>query len=322
MLDEPGEWRAFASYYVPAVHRDYLMPMTRRATPEPIEPPTGPRALPPHIFRQAHAQNWDEWDGTWALRIPRRHVEELWQEILDEIGGLAVNEAYQFRTPCGLYAMITGSRNLVSHAELMRYYPELGLPERVGDFTLREIYVNDGTNFMVIRDTPLLASNHFRFGGPHQYRESPAPVGEIFTRELTINGHTLAFAFYAMYENSAGVQVGLGASSLFFDVSSGLPVPHTTVDMGDYGTVHFPGSAAYYKAVFEPTEPWMGFGVELWFLGGPINGRDSYLDLRYNYDRYSHLFIPVPREELEELVQLFNPAALALEYQWELMSWQ
>jgi len=326
MLGQPGEWRAFTAYYVPAVHRDYLMPMTRRETPEPIPAPTGPRALPPNIFREVQTRDWVDWGR--PMRIPRHQVEDLWQEILADIGGLAVNEAYQFRTLCGHYAMITGSRNLTSHAELMRYYPDLGLPERVGDFTLREIFVNDSTNNMVIFDSPMSASEHFVFGSWSPWSQDPAPVGEIFTRELAINDHTLAFAFYAMYENSTGVQVGLGVSSLFFDLQSGLPEYHTTVDMGEYGIIHFPGydfsggPSLYYKAMYEPEDPWMGFAIELWYLNGSISERDNYLDMRYHQSRYKHLFTSVSRWQLEELVRLFNPSAMAREYQWQLMSWQ
>jgi len=324
-MNEPGEWRAVASYYVPAIHRDYLMPMTRREIPEPMEAPTGPRALPSTIFREAQTRDWADWGR--PLRIPRSQVEELWQEILDDIGGLQVNEAYQFRTACGHYAMITGSRNLTGHAELMRYYPELGLPERVGDFILGEIVVNDRTNSMVIFNQPMPPSEHFFYGTwMPSWSQDLAPLNEKFTRDLSSEGRTIASAFYAMYENSAGVQVGFGVSQLFMDLiflpdwSSHV---YEIVDMDEYGAIFFQGSPGnFYRALYEPDDPW-GNVLELWFIGGPIEGRFNYIDMMYNhYDRNRHLFTPVPQEDLEDLVRLFNPAALAQEYQWSLMSWQ
>ncbi|MCL2572179.1 MAG: hypothetical protein FWE11_07215 [Defluviitaleaceae bacterium] len=314
--DQPGEWRAYARYYVPAVHRDYLEPIARRAMPEPDAPPTGSRALPPHIFRAIQGEWWA------PLRVPRHQVEELWQEVMDDIGELGVDEAYQFRTACGNYALITGARTLIGIEELRRYYPHLDLPENVGDFTLREVFVNDRSGNMIISYRPMSPLEQI-FHGLGLSEENPPPVGEIFTRDLSIEDTSIASAFYAVYENSEGVQVSLGVSALFFDLSSGLPDGSGFLDMGEYGEIHFPGdSEIYYAAMYQPTDPWMGFAVELWFLGGSVSDRINYLDLRYSYDRISHLFIPVPREDLEELVRLFNPAALALEYQWDLMPWQ
>ncbi|MCL2361957.1 MAG: hypothetical protein FWC73_09115 [Defluviitaleaceae bacterium] len=324
MGEIPGEWQAFGRYYVPAVHRDYLEPMTRRATPERSTPPSGPRALPPDIYWQILIQGEAFWH---PLRFPRHQVEvdSLWRNIMDEIGGLAPNEAYQFRTACGHYAMINGGRNLTSWEEMQMYYPELGLPERVGDFTLREVFVNDRTDFMVVSNEPMPPSAHCVFG-PWHHNEEPAPVGEVFTRPLSIDGQTLAAAFYAVYENSGGMRVGFGVSSLFFDMPSGLPDAHSIVDMGEYGLIYFVGSdGEYFQAMYEPQYPW-GVAVELWFHhGAPIERRFNYMDLRYNIARVgdaTQIFRMVSQEELMELVRIFNPAALAREFQWDLMSWQ
>jgi len=317
MLDEPGDWRAFARYYVPAIHQDFLEPMTRRAMPEPHEVPIGSRALPPHIFRATQTEQQRA-----PLRVPRHQVDDLWQEVLDDIGGLEVNEAYQFRTACGHYALITGTRNLIGIEELRQYYPHLGLPESVGDFTLREIFVNDRSRNMLVSYRPMSPLEQVFYMSGLSETETP-PVGEIFTRDLEIQGDSIASAFYAVYVHSSGIEVGLGVSSLFFDLSFGVREPHTVLDMGEYGLIYFPGNSGhYYKAMYEHTDPWLGFVVELWFHRGSIDDRFNYLDLRYNYDQTSHLFTPVPREDLEELVQLFNPAALALEYLWDLMPWQ
>jgi len=333
MANEPGDWQAFARYYVPAVHRDYLEPMTRRQTPEPLEAPAGPRALPPSIFRYTQSLSEDLWV---PLRLERHQVEELWQEVLNDIGPLAPNEGYQFRTACGLYAMIAGTRTLASREELLRYYPGLDLPERVGDFTLREIYVNDRSDFMIIFNRPMSTyfpmpavmatpANH---GNPPPPTDVAAPIGEIFIRAMSIEDTSIASAFYAVYEHPSGIAVGLGVSSLFFDLLSGIREPYTVLDMGEYGLIYFPSGGEayynnlYYKAMFEYTDPWLGFGIELWFHHGSIDGRFNYLDMRYSYDRVSTLFTPVSRGDLEELVRVFNPRALAWEYQWGLMSWQ
>jgi len=315
---------SYGRYYVPAISREFLEPMTRRATPEWAPPPTGLRALPPNVFRilQIHAADfWVEDNFLRPLRIGRFMVEDLWQEVIAEIGGLAYNEAYQFRTPCGHYAMINGFRNLTSHEEMQRYHPALGLPE-FDEFTLIEVFVNDGTDMMAISDTPMIPSAQYQFSPWLIADEASAPVGEIFTRPLSVNDHTFAFAFYALYEHRSGVQIGFGVSSLFFDARSGLPDDHIAVDMGEYGVVYFIGSNGFYhKAVYEPPG-YLGFAVELWFHNGPIENRFSYLDLRYRHGWFEDMFTAVPQEDLEELVRAFNPAALAQEFGWQLMSWQ
>jgi len=320
--ETPGLSPAFGRYYVPAVHRDYLEPMTRRATPERSTPPTGHRALPPDVYLWLHV---DSAYTIIPLNISRLQVDCLWQEVLDEIGELAPNEAYQFRTACGRYAMINGARNLTSMEEMRKYYPRLGLPE-LDEFTLIEVFVNDRSNVMIIHDKPMpsFVAALFSFD-PRGATESP--VDEIFIRETEIGDASMTSAFYAVYEHRNGLQVGFGVSSLFFDARSGLPDEHEVVDMGEYGIIYFVGSdGLYYKAVYEPQDPW-GVAVELWFHHGPIENRFNYLDLRYGnsrfgYDRFGDMFVAVPREDLEELVRLFNPAALAWEHQWQLMSWQ
>jgi len=334
-VEDPSDWVAFARYYVPAIHRDYLEPMTRRATPEPIEAPTGPRSLPENVFRHLNANADDLWR---AIRFPRHMVEELWQEVMSDIGGLAVNEAYQFRTACGHYALITGSRTLTSREELRRYYPALDVPERVGGaYELREIFVYDQTkDRMFISNRPIGSQENFylSFGAAG----TPAPVGEIFVRDLDINGYTIAFSFAAMYQCIKGSQIGLGVSSAFFELPSVIDGPYETLDMGEYGLIYFQGGhreggrQVFYRALYEPTDPWEGIFVEMWFINGPVSNRRGFWDLRLLPDSVgidselvlygADMFSPAPRETLEYLVQVFDPSALAAEYQWQLMSWQ
>jgi len=343
--DIAGDFRAFARYYVPAVHRDYLEPMTRRRLSEPLVAPVGPRALPPDIFAIAHGMS-DTWWG--PMRVERHDVARLWNEVISEIGELAVNEAYQFRTACGHYAMIKGNRIFTTREELHNYfpgydhvlngdvwisrrrYPGYDLPETLGDFSLQEISVFDQKeSVMFIFDRPMTS-----FGpGFIIYNEGePAPVGEIFARRPVV------FSIFAMYENSEGVQVGLGITQPvmglhFLDPSED---PHTTLDMGEYGVIHFQGyPGRYFRALHEAIdmqdEMWLSATLELWFVnGGTIDGRRLTWDLTYGswmHERPqgfngTHWFTPVRQADLEELVRIFDPAALFAEYGWRLMSLQ
>ena len=345
LVEMASEHRSFIRYYVPAVHRDYLQPMTRRNIIEPPEPPTGHWALPPDIFAIVHGMDEDMW---WSpLRVQRHDVAGLWDEVIGEIGELAVNESYQFRTACGHYALITGNRMFATREELHRYFPGYDwhwdgdtltstprhpgydLPETVGDFYLREISVFDQTeNVMFISNSPMTSFGH----GFMLYNEGrPAPVGEVFTRSPVV------FSIFAMYEDSQGVQVGLGITLPimglhFLDPSDD---PHTVLDMGEYGVVHFQGRPGEYfralhEAVIQHQEQWRNATVELWFVNGSIGGRQHTWDLAHGTwhggipDEFTgtHWFTPVEREALEELVRIFNPAALFVEYVWDLMSLQ
>jgi len=136
-----------------------------------------------------------------------------------------------------------------------------------------------------------------------------------------------------VYENSEGLQVGLSASSAWWDLQTMIEGDYSTLDMGEYGLMYFQGQpGAYYRAVYGPEDFNLGFYVELWFINAPINQRRGIWDLRFlpsgtGIDSSlslhgAELFSPVPREDLEGFVQIFNPSALARQYRWELMPWQ
>ena len=335
----PGEYKAFFRYYVPAVHRDYLEPMTRRHVIEPPEAPTGTRALPPNVFRRSQliGEMWS------PMRVERQEVADLWAEVLYEIGELAVDEAYQFRTACGLYAMITGSRMLTGRDELRQYFPKWGwdeepqasyrytpgfdLPEAVGDFRLREISVFDQQkDMMFIFDRPMPPFENVFVNMDMWATEEPAPVGEIFHRE------PITFSIFGMYENREGVQVGLGITLPIMGLHflSEDEDPHSVLDMGEYGNIYFQGyPGEYLRALHESRDPRLGLVLELWFVNGSISGRHLTWDLGYRTWHENpggfygaHWFTPVEREALEELVRIFNPAALAREYNWDLIPLQ
>jgi len=339
----PGEYRAFARFYVPAVHRDFLEPMARRQVIEPPVAPTGLRALPPNIFTSLHRMG-EMWS---PVRLERHEVAGLWEEVLNEIGELAVNEAYQFRTACGLYAMIAGSRMLTERYELHRYFPSWGwneetqasyrsspgfdLPETIGDFSLKEISVFDQQkDTMIIFDRPMPPVEDVFYNSSLWTRADPAPVGEIFHRE------PITFSIFGMYENNDGIQVGLGITMPIMGLHflSEDEDPHSVLDMGEYGLIHFQGRPGEYfralhEAIYAIDERWHNATLELWFVNGSIDGRRLTWDLGYGPwhgspegFRGTHWFTPVEREALEALVQIFNPAALAAEYKWNLMPLQ
>ncbi|MCL2405668.1 MAG: hypothetical protein FWC92_09000 [Defluviitaleaceae bacterium] len=317
---ESDGFKAFARYYVPAVHRDFLEPMTRRSITQltnPPQAPTGPRALPQDVFETIYMLDGNFW-RPW--QVERHEVAVLWDEIINEIGGLAVNQSYQFRTACGHYAMITGNRTMTSRDELHRYFPGHDLSETVGDFTLREISVFDQTrDLMFISSSPMASFESILMFSDGE----PTPVDEISARE------PLAYSIFAMYENFEGVQVGLGLLphiGLHSLAESGDP--HSVLDMGEYGIIHFHGNPGeYFRALHEPTYPQPGWGtIELWFINDSIDTRRFAWDLGYGIwhgspDMFTgtHWFTPVERDALEGLVRVFNPASLVAVYGDELM---
>jgi len=294
---------------------------------EPREAPTGARALPEDVFRVV-----EDYHEFWRpLIVQREMVAELWQEVLEDIGGLGVDQAYQFRTACGRYAKITGAQT-IDPVGLAHYYPGIRLPETVGDFILREVFVYDRSNIMLVYERPMPMFDGFFVVPPDA---PPAPVGQVYTRPLVFpDGTPLVYAFAAMYENSDGLQVGLGASPGF---GRGLPYSmfshHEVIAMGEFGDIYFQtgedANNGFYRALLSTAE---GLAVELWFIGAPVSERRGMLDLMLVPDsvgfdaemvlRGSEKFLPVTRQELEELVGIFDPARLAREFDWQMVSWQ
>ena len=336
-----GLWeRAAARYYVPAIRREYLEPMTRRPTgpgPEAWDPTA--RALPPHVLDQLTI--WAEPDG-WSFvgrADTRRHPEvaALRDMILAEIGGLAPNESYQFRMDDGLYGIIFGNRPLTSREELLRYFPGQtwrvndnewympgpDLPEQVGDFTLRQILVGERQgNTMLVFDRPMPPYNDiFAHGSTKILEQDPAPVGEKFTRLHII--HSL----FALYENSEGVQVGFGVTWPIF----GMPIsPETHTYIEGFGWMHFdygnwigladdmPGM--FRRVTYQDYEQsWAE--VQLWFVDPNWDGRGDFNAHHHIWGSTGTLTFAT-MEELAELVRIFDPAALVREFDWYFMSMQ
>ena len=121
--------------------------------------------------------------------------------VLEEIGGLAYNEAYQFILEDGRYVLLSGRRLLESIEEVRRYYPDIDLPEQMGDYRF-QYFATVGTlteSVWVGGDGPFQQSTHRVLGTV----EEDLPLNEILVRDLYV------LLFYGMYENSAGDRVTL-----------------------------------------------------------------------------------------------------------------
>lgn len=265
------------------------------------------------------------WVG-WPAPFDDAHYLELRAQVLSQIGGLAYNEAYQFQMDDGRFMLITGWRPFTTRAELVRYYPHLDLPQQIGDFSLIQITVNDRLqNGVLIYTNPIHETLHGFVSGNSR---NLLPVGEIFTRGL------LAHSIYAVYANSQNEFAGLGISTyVMISVPEVLVAiaPHllTTVDMGQFGQIHFVGEiedtnisdtwalhfageeGMYNAAMYDPADAW--FIIELHHLAHPSQAPELWP---------SHVTTtigsPVPRASLESIVRIFNPPALAEQFNWRL----
>ena len=258
----------------------------------------------------------------WPTPIHSPEYIELRNRIIAEIGGLAYNEAYQFRMEDGRYGLITGWRPFTGRAELLRYFPNTDIPEQLGDFRLVSVNVTHDrlANGMVVYTNP--HTSVLDSFGHWWYIESTQavdiPLDEVFTLDLMPIPHSL----YAVYVNNSGQYVGLGVfPPVMAYPSAWLPVaeiPFSTMDMGSYGNILFIGEPGMYtNAVYEDMgDDWRV--IELSFID-PANMPALYFGVPWGEINYS---IPVPREALEELVQVFNPAALLEAFDWELVSFQ
>ena len=227
--------------------------------------------------------------------------EGLREKIFEITAALAFNEAYQFRTEDGRYIMVTGSRRLTGREEFRRYFPQFDLPGNVGDFRLSRIEVWDGGAGRGMfwtwdRPMPLFERSFFN-------DSTPAPVGEIFTRK------PLAFWFFAMYENSSGEYAGMRVRKpVFMPPYSFNNAPFSVLDMEGYGRVYFERE---------------NFG--LWpfrYIQGMFADEERWLLVELSYYDSDNIPLLVSREELEDLIRIFNPAELVERYSWPLQQFQ
>lgn len=177
-------------------------------TPDPTQIPRrhGPElvSLPPSFALTTQPRFFTpDWDGGY---------HHLRQTILDDIGGLAFNQAYQVQMEDGRFAMVTGWRPLLTR-EALNHYTGLDVPSQVGDFTLVGVTVSESMgpgdsiavyNHVMPRNLAMAAM----FGGVDE--GIPAPVHEVFEREFII------FSFYAVYVNSAGRYIAMGVQRPLF----------------------------------------------------------------------------------------------------------
>ncbi|MCL2415362.1 MAG: hypothetical protein FWD01_00985 [Defluviitaleaceae bacterium] len=268
-------------------------------------------------------------------------------QILEEIGGLDFWEAYHFEMESnyerdyGLdtFGLITGWRPLTSREELNRYFPQLDLPETIGDFVLRRITVENmglgswslfdylGINYGYIE--PWLYGRGISL---HGWDENQAGVN--IPREALMNevfelfGGLVrpAFAFHALYENSEGVYVGLGVSSAIMAFNAerwiiqGVPLSAWDAEEAEeFGEVYFMGDETdgYFFASHHVDEALIM--ISLSFRDDPENlSYDRIWEDLFFWGSYDSDMMPVEREALEELIRIFNPAALYQEFQWSL----
>ena len=243
----------------------------------------------------------------------------LREQVMAQIGGLAFNEAYMFALGDGTYALITGWRPLTSGAELNRYFPHINLPDQIGDFTLRRITVENGgiaDGMWIYRDRTAAVRMHPLYGESF-WPPEPTPVNQIFTMFGGLDIPPPMWAFYALFEDSAGNFVGLTAqmSLVVADnewwASSGIPFTTSSTDPN----LHFRGEGnAFYFASLEGLGPMVRLSVR----GNP---HDLSLDHQW-FDEDGFGLIPTDLTTLEELAQIFDLRGLLEQFNWDLTHWQ
>jgi len=276
-----------------------------------------PFEMPPHV--DAPQRDWDTWEWEepeWHLTEPIDTFDhELRDSMLARIGGLAFDQAYQFRLESGRYALITGWRPLTSIEEVRRYFPGTSIPEQIGDFRLQSVTTLEHTGAAVrlssvpIRSTAYNIDNYF-YGRlfsvdlrPY-WEEATLPLNEPFTRNLWITGFT------AIYVNSQGQRIAatfhLNSSHIAPDMWLSA-FPHTTADID--GEVYFvgrPGEYAVAVRTFESIRD-VHYRMEMAFLDS------TSVDEIHRWGwAFNHMFTGVrmvERAELEQLVRDFDSAA-------------
>jgi hypothetical protein len=243
--------------------------------------------------------------------FPHEELVALRNSTLEEIGGLAFNQGYHFMTEREYwnYALITGWRPFESLADAQQYIPQLNLPETVGDFHLYKIYVDNGTPFDSVR----LTHESWRYSrGVVLHDELPQGVFTLYSSPYLPDGFMPVYAFYAVYRNSAGQYVGLGA---IFSIGEFLAefwgnggLAFSAWETSEYGVVHFRGEYEYELAIFGE-----------WPINVTLSFHDATLApqvLQWLPHYQNAHSIPAERYSLEELVRLFNPQDLVETYDW------
>jgi len=259
-------------------------------------------------------------DWNWPMDYTRHGPSPYWdlrEQILEELGGLAFDEAYHFRMGDGGYALITGWRPMLTYEEFTRYYPDFYLPQQAGDFRLVGVNVNDLMSDAIrVYSRPVPSAQ--RIPHIHLYAHTDLPINEVFTRNMHV------FSFLALYVNSAGDYVGIGVSTAGPEGAYSWInwMPHEVVTVNSHGDFYFIGARdRYAAAIFEsielspvypfPTVLEIGFvnpehmQIEFWGWASSRNFTENE---------------PASREELSELIRIFNPEALVEGFNGHIMS--
>ena len=261
---------------------------------------------------------------------------DLIREQLIEEHNIGFDQAYHFRVE-GFdhfnYALITGWRPLTTAEEIARYVPHSAVPAQVGNYRLVSLKVDDRTRHSIIvchepihpdmygmisffhNETNLQFHGAVEYG----YEGRTIPLDEVFTR------YPWQFSFLALYADDDDNHVALGLYSPPADMPSTWewwdspyvpPRLFSTVDMGQYGTIYFGGEDTDYRvAIYE--RPEFGIVVEL-----------AYVNPEYiHHLSTAWWFWPsgisrepqnASREDLENLVRLFDPAELFRQNRWQM----
>jgi len=165
---------------------------------------------------------------------------------LEELGGLAFNEAYHFIMDDGRYAVITGWRPMITPEEFRRYYPDFYLPLQAGDFRLVGVTVNDFLHDAIrIYNNPDINVSRFPVFNIY-YNGADLPLNEVFVRNLWMLG------FHAIYVDSNGVYVSVHMHTLGTDgfYADGWWNPAVeTVTLDNLGELYFVGANDRYVSV-------------------------------------------------------------------------
>ena len=241
----------------------------------------------------------------------------LREQKIAELGGLAFNEAYYFRTDDGRYALITGWRPLISREEFIEATGS-DIPQQIGEFTLVGVTVND-TLFdnIIVYNNPISPQIVHQFFGPTHLESSingpsqePLVLGEIFVRDV------LLWHFYGVYVNENGDYIFMGVTEGFGDVRNlpnllgGIPSRIVNTTSGEVGII---GSDDRYAIAYY-VNPERRTAIEIGFANPDM------LPLQYWNMVTTRNFsgvIPASGDILIDVVNLFNPRALLEEYGWQ-----